>query len=272
MNEDIKMRSNIKNILGQKFGRLLVIKYVEKPEHLKSTGAYWLCQCDCGSDPKIICGRSLLHNYTKSCGCLQKETASSNGRNSRENLIGMRFNKLYVSELVLRERMGRTRNKYIWKCLCDCGGITFVSTHDLKSNYVKSCGCLVSDMMSKTNDANGYKVRNGKRSVENRILKTYKKNASNKNFDFNIDDEQFFEIINKECFYCGKYDTKQNKFTKEYFNLNGVDRIDSKLGYINNNVVSCCARCNQGKNDITIEDFLSWIKDVYNYSILERDK
>jgi hypothetical protein len=270
MGEDIKMRSNTKNILGQRFGRLLVIKYVQKPEHLKSTGAYWLCQCDCGSEPKIICGRSLLNNYTKSCGCLQKEKAAHVGRNSREDLIGMKFNRLYVVELVVRDRNGRKKNKYIWKCKCDCGGITFASTHDLKSNYVKSCGCLVSDMMSKTNEENGYEVRNGKRSVENRILKTYKKNALIKNFDFNISDEEFFDIINKECFYCGKYDTKQNKFTKEYFYLNGVDRINSKIGYAKNNVVSCCARCNQGKNDITLEDFLFWIKDVYEHSILEK--
>lgn len=28
-----------------------------------------------------------------------------------------------------------------WKCICDCGNITHVSSHELLSGDTKSCGC-----------------------------------------------------------------------------------------------------------------------------------
>lgn len=62
----------IKNLAGQKFDRLTVIKFVEIRDH----SSYWLCQCDCGN-LKVIRGDCLSHaairNKTKSCGCLKRE-------------------------------------------------------------------------------------------------------------------------------------------------------------------------------------------------------
>jgi hypothetical protein len=46
------------DLVGQRFGRLLVIKRVEKPEYIKQHDTYWLCKCDCGKE-KIISKRSL---------------------------------------------------------------------------------------------------------------------------------------------------------------------------------------------------------------------
>lgn len=59
-----------KNIVGQKFGRLLAIKRVGFAE--KGGDAIWLCQCDCGSLIKVKIG-NLSSGNTKSCGCLSKE-------------------------------------------------------------------------------------------------------------------------------------------------------------------------------------------------------
>ena len=57
-----------KDLTGQKFGRLTVIKYA----YTKKKAAYWLCKCDCGKEI-IIMANSLLSNKTKSCGCLRKD-------------------------------------------------------------------------------------------------------------------------------------------------------------------------------------------------------
>lgn len=55
-----------------------------------------------------------------------------------QDLSGLRFNKLTVTEPV-----GRTSNGTIrWSCVCDCGNTTTVSSASLRNNGVKSCGCL----------------------------------------------------------------------------------------------------------------------------------
>jgi hypothetical protein len=55
----------IKDKLGQRYGRLTVVKYVGIKKHQ----AFWLCQCDCGNTAEIISG-ALREGGTKSCGCM----------------------------------------------------------------------------------------------------------------------------------------------------------------------------------------------------------
>ena len=54
-----------------------------------------------------------------------------------ENLLGRRFGKL----LVVSRLPAKEHNTYRWKCLCDCGGINYVLSNNLKSGGTKSCGC-----------------------------------------------------------------------------------------------------------------------------------
>jgi hypothetical protein len=57
--------SKYKDITGQRFGRLLVIK----PLGINKHGVYeWLCKCDCGKEI-IVIGTSLRSGNTRSCGC-----------------------------------------------------------------------------------------------------------------------------------------------------------------------------------------------------------
>lgn len=59
----------VKDITGQKFDRLTVIKYLYTSKYHK---AVWLCKCDCGNFYKANTG-NLTSGNTKSCGCLVKE-------------------------------------------------------------------------------------------------------------------------------------------------------------------------------------------------------
>ena len=56
------------------------------------------------------------------------------------DLTGNRYNRLVVIEKDRTEK-----GVVIWKCLCDCGKITYVRGQNLKSGAVKSCGCLRKD-------------------------------------------------------------------------------------------------------------------------------
>lgn len=46
-----------------------------------------------------------------------------------------------------------------------------------------------------------------------------------------------------------------------------MDRVDSKKGYLINNVVACCWNCNKAKASLSQEDFLRLIENIYNNRI-----
>ena len=64
--------------------------------------------------------------------------------------------------------------------------------------------------------------------------------------------------------------TTHNKFITEReltgdIYWNGIDRVDSSLGYINENCVSCCRTCNYAKLEMNIKDFLDWVQRISKY-------
>ena len=71
--ERIRFRNHsIKNLSGQRFGRLTALK----PVGIKHHRALWLCHCDCGRNC-ITRSSSLISGNTQSCGCLKSTLASS---------------------------------------------------------------------------------------------------------------------------------------------------------------------------------------------------
>lgn len=48
-------------------------------------------------------------------------------------------------------------------------------------------------------------------------------------------------------------------------NLNGIDRVNSKEGYTEENSVPCCSTCNKAKLDMSFEDFRAWLSRAYHH-------
>lgn len=67
----------IKDITGQRFGRLVAICLLPKGKN--NPNRYWLCQCDCG-EISVLPSRVLRYGMTKSCGCLKNEIAAARCR------------------------------------------------------------------------------------------------------------------------------------------------------------------------------------------------
>jgi hypothetical protein len=60
------------------------------------------------------------------------------GFDRSKNIAGQKFGRLLVIE-----RAGVSKHRMaLWKCVCDCGKITVVSTGTLTTGQTKSCGCL----------------------------------------------------------------------------------------------------------------------------------
>lgn len=119
--------------IGQKYGRLTVIRLVPQPKE-KRGKAVWECRCDCGN---IVQTKSdnLIRGWKKSCGCLLKESFEK----KRKDMRGKKFLGLTPIEPV--EGM-RKNGGIVWKCRCDCGNICYIRQGAL--GHTASCGCAVS--------------------------------------------------------------------------------------------------------------------------------
>ena len=122
------------NLIGQKFGRLLVIQETSKRAN---NSVVWKCQCECGN----ICyvsSSSLKNNKTKSCGCLKKES-DRKPKGNVIDLIGQKFNHLTVVSRDGSDSRGEAK----WLCQCDCGNPNLISVlgSNLRKGHTQSCGC-----------------------------------------------------------------------------------------------------------------------------------
>lgn len=66
------MHPNVKDLTGERFGRLTVLEPTSKRHH---RCVIWLCRCDCGKLIEVN-GAYLRNRETSSCGCLHDEMAS----------------------------------------------------------------------------------------------------------------------------------------------------------------------------------------------------
>ena len=169
---------------------------------------------------------------------------------------GDKFNRFTVIEFSHYDK--RHRKHYI--CKCDCGTIKSVQGSLLVSGNTKSCGCL----RKETRKLNLFPNHRG---VINQIILGYKRHAVGRNLKFELTFEEVSNLITKPCHYCGEEasNTKITKNCKEGFKYNGIDRINSKIGYESGNVVSCCSICNTAKSNLTQHDFLRWVNKIYKY-------
>lgn len=67
MSSKHKYRVNLQDIVGKKFGRLLVLEQFRTNNRL-----YCRCRCDCGKELTVL-RNSLIRNKSRSCGCLKNE-------------------------------------------------------------------------------------------------------------------------------------------------------------------------------------------------------
>jgi len=118
------------NLVGQRFGFLVVIKRDEAPPY-GSKGASWICQCDCGNIISVPSGR-LRSGQAKSCGCMRSNGADYNS----EGLEGKQFG----AWTVLKEVSSR-RNERTYYCRCACGTTRNIPAYTLMKGFSKSCGC-----------------------------------------------------------------------------------------------------------------------------------
>lgn len=213
--------------------------------------------------------------------------------NTLDDLTGKRFGRWTV--------LYQTKSKFkthatMWHCRCDCGNERDISKINLVNGKTKSCGCYrkelskeidktkrrfdqqgniveklcpecgefknISDFSISSRKADGYSEYCKdclKYSLKKRYAR-YIKGAENRNLEFNISKSDFDYITKQPCAYCGQYSS-----VYKGIQINGIDRIDSKLGYIKENIVPCCTVCNRMKLDYEKEEWIKQMKLILNH-------
>lgn len=202
---------NFKDITGEKFGRLTVIKRVEnRKQNNGRSVVQWLCRCDCGNEVKVT--GDGLKNGTQSCGCIRRTAI---------DLTGQRFGFLVVLNQTEDYISPHGVLSHQWLCQCDCGNKVIVTASNLKKKKsgTKSCGCMHHPKTHGLTDSRIYKTwTNMKQRCNNPNHKAYK-NYGGRGIkvcdEWNNSSETFF----KWAFENGYDDNLE------------LDRIDNNLGY-----------------------------------------
>ena len=70
------------NLLNQQFGKLKVLRKDSNPPD--SSGAWWICQCECGTIKSIRSNDLRSKRGTKSCGCSKMESHTTHNMSYTE--------------------------------------------------------------------------------------------------------------------------------------------------------------------------------------------
>ena len=181
---------------------------------------------------------------------------------------GERYGRLLVLEHYGKDQRG----KHLWRCRCDCGNEKIVVGDNLSSGKSNSCGCLKKEFLSKK--GNQFGLYSDRRLA---IYKVQYSHLKRRHAKFNGEVFSFEEFVEKSespCYYCGiefskEIQDRRNETIKDgllsdvVVKCNGIDRINSEIGYTSKNTIPCCKYCNTAKNTMTQEEFKRWIIRVY---------
>lgn len=120
------------NLSNQQFGCIIALESTVKRE---SNGSIiWKCKCaKCNSD-LLLSTKALRRSLYQECPeCPKKKE------------IGNTYGQLIVEDYYENDKQGHN-----WLCKCSCGNTTIVSTAQLHSGSVLSCGCLQKKIASQT--------------------------------------------------------------------------------------------------------------------------
>lgn len=85
----------------------------------------------------------------------------------------------------------------------------------------------------------------------------YSRSARDKNLDFKLSLTDFTILSEQSCYYCGIVQER---------GFNGIDRMNSVIGYLADNCVSCCQMCNYMKASLSVDAFLGRVEHILTHN------
>ena len=231
-------------------------KLIEKLSEKKTVNGttsyryYEIIECvDCGHQIKITAGDKRRKKSCKECDL----------KKYKEDFVGYENDLYKVVEFT--EQKGK---KLFYRVKCKrCNNFCVMRKDSIINSSNKSCINCKGNGRKPTTDV-----------AINVFMSIYKTGAKERGLEWSISNEEFKEITSKNCFYCNSEPIIQKSLERYYHEsiserilLNGIDRVDSTLGYTFDNCVACCTMCNRMKLDYTKNDFLNHISKIFKFSI-----
>ena len=186
---------------------------------------------------------------------LKSGEVTARGTRSPRNLLGIKFGHLTAIRFSHREGILQIP---IWEFLCDCGNTRLLSARDVVPGKTTACGCMSQGRTKRYhNDDRAFRA----------MYNSYKNAAKYRNFCFELTQEEFHSLTQRNCTYCGMEPTHEHRVSRhrsKYFS-NGVDRVDNSLGYTKGNSAPCCKICNHAKHTMSATEFTAWLDRVAKF-------
>lgn len=197
----------------------------------------------------VCSGRNLAHYKNK--GYIIPYTIDKRGR------IGVKKGTKILVDVLDVHPTSQIKIRY--KC-DDCGIEKEVVAQSLfsrkNSQYSKTMETICSNCAnSRMKGENNSQYKHGC----NRYSE-YRHNSKRRGIEFNLTSDEFKKIISQECHYCGGFSIDYNPQSRG----NGIDRKDNNIGYVIDNCLPCCSKCNFIKNSMPYSEFIKYIKRIYN--------
>jgi len=223
------MSGKVKDLIGKRFGRLIVLKNIGRKS--KSLNIYWKCECDCGKF-KDVRADYLRSGGTSSCGCFGDENRHKKGRwKEREeicNICGKTFT--YKSSITPKCCSKECRKKF-------------------DADYVRL----------RNNSSFEMKLANQVRGIKSRC----KKNS----IEYDISSEFIINLFNKQEGKCYKSNIKfilnncNQSGGKSPWGPS-IDRIDPNKGYTKDNVQLVCLMYNFCKGVWSDSEVINFVRHI----------
>ena len=161
--------------------------------------------------------------------------------------VGQKFGHLTVKEILPTGGIRRAHTK------CDCGNESTPTIQNLNIGTSTTCGKNCPFHGGRRADA-----------ALTKMFGCYKRNAHTRDLEFNLTFEVFCSLVKSICYYCSS-EPVINSWSiqaKNQIPMNGIDRINSDLGYTNDNTVPCCKFCNNAKWTMSREEYIALCRRV----------
>lgn len=177
-----------------------------------------------------------------------------------QDVTGQKWGKLTAVKFTGTYAISSGGNKKrLWLFDCDCGKQHIAPLEKVKSGDTRSCGC--NRGFYKGRDALLNAVFCWGKSKQGLIGKHKRVNCYS---DGDLTFEQFKELCQYDCHYCGKapssYITDRISGNKVFYS--GLDRMDNNLPHNFANCVPCCHQCNTTKGSRSYQEFIDYLKNT----------
>lgn len=174
-----------------------------------------------------------------------------------EERIGKKYHQLLIVSI---SHSSKSKNRPYVNTICDCGKEKVIGLDNIlrKAKPTKSCGCLGRiNLKSFINTQPNYLAE------FNRWVKQ-STGPKRRDIETTLTLEDWIKLVSDCCYFCGQ-EPNQPMHNSYLFNKNGIDRLNSDIGYHLDNCVTACKQCNYAKQSVPAADFLAWIERVHNY-------